>query len=66
MIYIFFFIIVAEKERELGAAQGEIKALRATEALKDKAIEEVSKFCGYMAWRFFISIVQYLKHMNLL
>ncbi|XWS18089.1 hypothetical protein CRYUN_Cryun32bG0011900 [Craigia yunnanensis] len=29
-----------EKERELGAAQAEIKALRATEALKDKAIEE--------------------------
>ncbi|XVF75176.1 hypothetical protein PTKIN_Ptkin13bG0166200 [Pterospermum kingtungense] len=29
-----------EKERELGAAQAETKALRATEALKDKAIEE--------------------------
>ncbi|XVF26218.1 hypothetical protein REPUB_Repub13aG0280200 [Reevesia pubescens] len=30
-----------EKERELGAAQAEIKALRATESLKDKAIEEL-------------------------
>ncbi|XVE87636.1 hypothetical protein DITRI_Ditri19aG0003600 [Diplodiscus trichospermus] len=30
-----------EKERQLGAAQAEIKALRATEALKDKAIEEL-------------------------
>ncbi|XWS15451.1 hypothetical protein CRYUN_Cryun34aG0002100 [Craigia yunnanensis] len=30
-----------EKDRELGAAQAEIKALRATEALKDKAIEEL-------------------------
>jgi hypothetical protein len=33
----------SEKDRELGAAQGEIKALRATEALKDKAVEEVIK-----------------------
>lgn len=32
--------LLKEKGRELGAAQGEIKALRATEALKDKAIEE--------------------------
>ncbi|OMO64681.1 Myosin II heavy chain-like protein [Corchorus olitorius] len=30
-----------EKERELGAAQAEIKALRATEVFKDKAIEEL-------------------------
>ncbi|KAK8485340.1 hypothetical protein V6N13_062788 [Hibiscus sabdariffa] len=30
-----------EKERELGSAQAEIKALRATEALKDKAIHEL-------------------------
>ncbi|XP_022724116.1 microtubule-associated protein 70-5-like [Durio zibethinus] len=30
-----------EKDRELGAAQAEIKALRATEVLKDKAIEEL-------------------------
>ncbi|TYJ31046.1 hypothetical protein E1A91_A06G170600v1 [Gossypium mustelinum] len=30
-----------ERGRELGAAQAEIKALRATEALKDKAIHEV-------------------------
>ncbi|KAL1559988.1 microtubule-associated protein 70-5-like isoform X1 [Salvia divinorum] len=30
-----------EKERELGKAQSEIRALRATEALKDKALEEL-------------------------
>ncbi|GAV59856.1 Myosin_HC-like domain-containing protein [Cephalotus follicularis] len=30
-----------EKEREVGAAQGEIKALRATEVLRDKAIQEL-------------------------
>ncbi|XP_022714457.1 microtubule-associated protein 70-5-like [Durio zibethinus] len=30
-----------EKDRQLGAAQAEIKALRAIEALKDKAIEEL-------------------------
>lgn len=30
-----------EKDRELGNAQAEIKALRATEVLKDKAIEEL-------------------------
>ncbi|KAK7859961.1 microtubule-associated protein 70-5 [Quercus suber] len=33
--------LLKEKDRELGAAQGEIKALRATEALKDKAVEEL-------------------------
>ncbi|CAI9087130.1 OLC1v1021123C1 [Oldenlandia corymbosa var. corymbosa] len=30
-----------EKERELGAAQNEIKALRATQVLKDKAVDEL-------------------------
>lgn len=35
------FRVVAEKEREVGRAQSEIRALRATEALKDKALEEV-------------------------
>ncbi|KAL3627280.1 hypothetical protein CASFOL_028643 [Castilleja foliolosa] len=30
-----------EKERELGKAHGEIRALKATEALKDKALEEL-------------------------
>ncbi|KAF7841932.1 microtubule-associated protein 70-5 [Senna tora] len=36
-----FSYIIAEKDRELATSQGEIKALRVTEALKDKAIEEV-------------------------
>jgi hypothetical protein len=35
-------IITAEKVKELATSQGEIKALRATEAQKDKAIEEVT------------------------
>nr|KJB67410.1 hypothetical protein B456_010G189900 [Gossypium raimondii] len=33
--------IIPERDRELGAAQAEIKALRGTEALKDKAIHEL-------------------------
>ncbi|XP_075478602.1 microtubule-associated protein 70-5-like [Primulina tabacum] len=33
--------LLREKERELGKAQSEIKALRATEILKDKAVEEL-------------------------
>jgi hypothetical protein len=37
------FECYSEKDRELGVAQGEIKALRGTEALKEKAIEEVIK-----------------------
>lgn len=32
---------IPEKDRELGVAQKNIKALRATEVLKDKAIEQV-------------------------
>lgn len=32
---------VTEKDRELGIAHGEMKALKATEVLKDKAVEEV-------------------------
>ncbi|KAJ6700310.1 MICROTUBULE-ASSOCIATED PROTEIN 70-5 [Salix purpurea] len=40
--------LLKEKERELGAAQGEIKALRATEALKDKAIEEFRNGVGQL------------------
>ncbi|XP_024022294.1 microtubule-associated protein 70-5 [Morus notabilis] len=34
--------LLKEKERELGVAQGEIKSLTATEALKDKAVEELT------------------------
>lgn len=36
--------IIAEKLRELATCQSEIKALRSTESLKDKAIEEVRSF----------------------
>ncbi|KAG6743498.1 hypothetical protein POTOM_052194 [Populus tomentosa] len=38
--------LLKERERELGSARGEIKALRATEALKDKAIEELRNEVG--------------------
>ena len=43
-IWLHFFILFphfAEKERELGVVQSEIKSLRTTEAQKDKALEEV-------------------------
>lgn len=43
IVIVFWPIDFAEKDRELGAAQGEIKGLRATEVLKDKALEEVLK-----------------------
>ncbi|KAL5574891.1 hypothetical protein UlMin_016590 [Ulmus minor] len=33
--------LLKDKDRELGFAHGEIKSLRATEALKDKAVEEL-------------------------
>lgn len=39
---IFFFSKFTEKNKELGAARSEIKALKATEAQKDKALEEVT------------------------
>lgn len=32
---------VADKDRELGEAQAEIKALRLSERLREKAVEEV-------------------------
>ncbi|KAJ6300908.1 hypothetical protein OIU76_021666 [Salix suchowensis] len=38
--------LLKERERELGSAQGEIKALRATEALKDKGMEELRNEVG--------------------
>ncbi|KAJ6756785.1 MICROTUBULE-ASSOCIATED PROTEIN 70-5 [Salix purpurea] len=38
--------LLRERERELGSAQGEIKALRATEALKDKGMEELRNEVG--------------------
>jgi hypothetical protein len=37
----------AEKERELGHAYSEIKGLKVTEALKDKAIAEVNFLTFY-------------------
>lgn len=36
-----FIFHVTEKDRQLGEAHSEIKALRAAEVLKEKAVEEV-------------------------
>jgi hypothetical protein len=41
LILLKFEVSCAEKERELGQAYSEIKGLKVTEALKDKAIAEV-------------------------
>lgn len=38
---------IPEKDKELGVAQKNIKALSATEVLKDKAIEQVSNSRQY-------------------
>lgn len=36
-----FYVVFAEKERELADAQSEIKALKYSERLREKAVEEV-------------------------
>lgn len=41
------FFFVADKDRELGEAQAEIKALRLSERLREKAVEEVSNLCFF-------------------
>jgi hypothetical protein len=46
----FFAVFGVDKDRELGDAQAEIKALRLSESLREKAVEEViyhslSVFC---------------------
>lgn len=40
----FGFWIFADKDRELGEAQAEIRALRLSERLREKAVEEVLIF----------------------
>ena len=40
-LLIFFFGVCADKDRELGDAHAEIKALRLSERLREKAVEEV-------------------------
>lgn len=37
----YVFLLVADKERELGEAQTEIRALRLSERAREKAVEEV-------------------------
>ncbi|KAM4131409.1 hypothetical protein ACJW30_01G174100 [Castanea mollissima] len=56
--------IVEEKDRELGVAQGEIKALRATEALKDKAVEELRNEVDKMEEKLLVT-ENILDHKNL-
>lgn len=36
-----FLVLLADKDRELGEAQAEIKALKLSERLREKAVEEV-------------------------
>ncbi|KAM4101629.1 hypothetical protein ACB094_05G158200 [Castanea mollissima] len=56
--------LLKEKDRELGAAQGEIKALRATEALKDKAVEELRNEVDKMEEKLLVT-ENILDHKNL-
>lgn len=43
LFFIFFLLLLfADKDRELGEAQAEIKALRLSERLREKAVEEVN------------------------
>ncbi|KAH9749901.1 Microtubule-associated protein 70-5 [Citrus sinensis] len=53
-----------EKDRELADAQGEIKALRATEVLKDKAIEELRNEFGKIDGKLRVT-QNVLEHRNL-
>ncbi|KAF3951134.1 hypothetical protein CMV_023187 [Castanea mollissima] len=55
---------VAQVLWELGAAQGEIKALRATEALKDKAVEELRNEVDKMEEKLLVT-ENILDHKNL-
>uniref|UniRef100_A0A0R0J8Y3 Microtubule-associated protein 70-5 n=1 Tax=Glycine max TaxID=3847 RepID=A0A0R0J8Y3_SOYBN len=55
---------VLEKEKELATCQGEIKALRSTEALKDKAIEELRNGVSKLDERLRIT-EDHLKQKNL-
>lgn len=41
-IQCLFFLLFADKDRELGEAQAKIKALKLSERLREKAVEEVN------------------------
>jgi hypothetical protein len=43
---VFFFFLTLDKDRELGEAQAEIKALRLSDRLKQKAVDEVYFSCN--------------------
>jgi len=45
---LFVFLVYLDKDRELGEAQAEIKALKLTERMKEKAVEEVSSGFNYL------------------
>jgi hypothetical protein len=44
-----FFLLLSDKERELGEAQVEIRALRLSERAREKAVEEVSPNCHILS-----------------
>ncbi|PON38121.1 Microtubule-associated protein [Parasponia andersonii] len=56
--------LVREKERQLGDAHGEIKSLKATEALKDKAVEELTNEVHKMDEKLTVT-ENLLEHKNL-
>ena len=51
---VVYFLFFSDKDRELGEAQAEIKALRLSERLREKAVEEVIFY-----FFFFPSIMYY-------
>lgn len=59
-VVLYYCVDFADKDRELGEAQAEIKALRFSERLREKAVEEVfsnihlcyfhSKYCIFFSY----------------
>lgn len=56
------FDFYADKDRELGEAQAEIKALRLSERLREKAVEEVILF---LILKFILYMNYYLYHLEI-
>lgn len=51
------FLRVSDKERELGEAQAEIRALRLSERAREKAVEEVIPNCFHILYPATMSII---------
>lgn len=63
---VFFLYCFADKDRELGEAQAEIKALKLSERLREKAVEEVGCF-GFLGLVLIVSerLVAHWKSLSL-